>query len=42
MNKIGTTNNDFKQWIIDLKLRIRQSQIKGKHRVAAFVLGFRA
>ena len=33
MNKIEKTNEEYKQWLIDLKTRIRQSQIKAAVRV---------
>jgi len=33
MNKIEKTNNEYRQWLIDLKTKIRQSQIKAAVRV---------
>ena len=33
MNKIEKTNNEYRQWLIDLKSKIRQSQIKAAVRV---------
>ncbi|MCL2413833.1 MAG: PDDEXK nuclease domain-containing protein [Bacteroidales bacterium] len=33
MNKLENNNNDYRQWLIDLKTKIRQSQIKAAVRV---------
>ncbi|MDR0436844.1 MAG: DUF1016 N-terminal domain-containing protein [Bacteroidales bacterium] len=33
MNNLEKTTNDYRQWLIDLKTKIRQSQIKAAVRV---------
>ena len=33
MNKLEKTDNEYKQWLIDLKTKIHQSQIKAAVRV---------